>query len=109
MESQNNVLRRSLTYDRTYGDSLQVSFSVHFKSIKEATLDTSVFNHKICLDFSLYLKNSRVGTMPKNCLLANFTPLLCVMFSIFETVYLYSQVYDNSRLHFRSEEEVFTI
>eukprot|EP01126_Amoeba_proteus_P016483 TRINITY_DN1763_c0_g1_i2.p1 TRINITY_DN1763_c0_g1~~TRINITY_DN1763_c0_g1_i2.p1 ORF type:complete len:151 (-),score=10.04 TRINITY_DN1763_c0_g1_i2:247-672(-) len=69
----------------------------------------SVFNHKTCLDFSFYPKKSCVSTIPKNHLLANFTSLLCITFPIFETVYLYSQVYDNSQLHFRSGEKVLTI
>eukprot|EP01126_Amoeba_proteus_P035122 TRINITY_DN352_c0_g1_i12.p1 TRINITY_DN352_c0_g1~~TRINITY_DN352_c0_g1_i12.p1 ORF type:complete len:110 (+),score=1.48 TRINITY_DN352_c0_g1_i12:88-417(+) len=109
MEPLNNVSRIPLTYDRAYLDSLQANLSAHFKTIKEASLDASIFKHKICLDFSLYLKNSRVGTIPKNRLPANFTSLLCTTYPIFETAYLYSQVYNNSRLHFRSEEEVLTI
>eukprot|EP01126_Amoeba_proteus_P067575 TRINITY_DN9_c0_g3_i3.p1 TRINITY_DN9_c0_g3~~TRINITY_DN9_c0_g3_i3.p1 ORF type:complete len:112 (+),score=12.62 TRINITY_DN9_c0_g3_i3:89-424(+) len=60
MGPQDNVSRRSLLYDKTYSDSLQSSLFVHFKLIKETTLNTSVFNHKVCLDFSPYPKNSRV-------------------------------------------------
>eukprot|EP01126_Amoeba_proteus_P014697 TRINITY_DN164_c0_g1_i13.p1 TRINITY_DN164_c0_g1~~TRINITY_DN164_c0_g1_i13.p1 ORF type:complete len:106 (+),score=4.34 TRINITY_DN164_c0_g1_i13:664-981(+) len=101
MEQQDNVSGPSLRYDKAYLNSLQASLSTHFKLIKEASLDASVFNHKVYLDFSLYLKNSRVGTISKNRLPANFTTFLT-----FESVFPHSQVYDNTCLHFRSEEQV---
>eukprot|EP01126_Amoeba_proteus_P067556 TRINITY_DN9_c0_g2_i12.p1 TRINITY_DN9_c0_g2~~TRINITY_DN9_c0_g2_i12.p1 ORF type:complete len:104 (-),score=8.78 TRINITY_DN9_c0_g2_i12:6-317(-) len=69
MGPQDNVSRRSLLYDKTYSDSLQSSLFVHFKLIKETTLNTSVFNHKVHfqrIDFQQTSHPSSVQRFPRS-------------------------------------------